>query len=290
MQHIEQSPQSRARTPSFAGPSIIVFTMAVLALMSCWGIFLYLGVGSLLSQDDSQKPTAEQADVGVKPEEKSSQTPAAVVVYQDVEQAFVLDLKRSELKNCWQQTNASFAKTRSVTSLFNDRFTALLTNDKGRQLAAPDTARTLKFLADYSNESNLDLDEIQRELRDVEQLIDSDLRANLNIDGIIDRLVSARNELETDRQRIEEVSGAVDELLAQNLTAQQLTLNEAIKQLEVADASTVQEYVETKVANERSVQATQIQAESVRHTSLQKELDNARAKLRSVMQRREDSR
>lgn len=270
MQHIEQSAQNQANTPSFAGPSIIVFTMAILTLMSCWGIFLYLGVGSLLSQDDSQKPTVEQADVGEKPEEKNSQTPAAVV-YEDVEHAFVLNLKRSELRNCWEQTNASFAKTRSVASQFNDRFTALLTNDKGRRLAAPETARMMKCLADYSSESDLDLDELQRELRDVEQLIDSELHANVNIDGIIDRLVIARNELETDHQRIEEVSGAVDDLLAQNLAAQQLTLNEAIKQLEVAHASAIQEYVETNVASERSVQATQIQAESVRHASLPKQ-------------------
>ena len=127
-------------------------------------------------------------------------------------------------------------------------------------------------------------------MNEVERMINSGLNPNLNIDGLIEKLVSLRDDLELARQRMETADRGINDLLADNQITQSSTLKEAIERLKTADASATQEYVSSKLARERSAQADQIHSETTQRTTLEKKLQAARAKLQSVMQRREDSR
>lgn len=279
MEHIAgQRTQSQQPPPVFTRSNIVVVAaLAILALMSCWGIFLYFGIGLLIpsaptpqteppnttnSQTTNSQNTTSQVEVA-----------APAVAYEDAEQAFVLDLQRSELQGRVEATKANFVNAQKSVNQFQARIDGLQTSDSGRQLATPDAARKIDFLTQFLK--RMDFAHAETEIRDIERSIAATHQPLVNFGQFVEKLIAVETGLEKSNQRCEAADAAVDRLLSENHVAQSITLNEAIQQLAQSKKVAVRTQVGEKLASDRANQDAQVKDEIERQATLKRELEQA---------------
>ncbi len=280
MEHIAGQRVQSQPTPSVFSRSniVVVSALAILALMSCWGIFLYFGMGLLIPSEAPPKPQS--------PNNRNSQTTNSqnmtaatevakpAVAYEDAEQAFVLDLQRSELQGRVEATKANFVNAQKSVNQFQARIDGLQTSDTGRQLATPDAARKIEFLTQFLK--RMDFADAENEIRNVEQSMMTTDQPLVNFGQFVEKLIAVENDLEDSSRRCEAASKAVDQLLSEHSVVQPITLSAAIQQLEQSKVLEVRTQVDEKLASDRANQDAQLKDETERQATLKRELEQAK--------------
>lgn len=268
MQHIsEQKPETQVLPSIFADSSLLVSGMAILALMSGWGIFLYLGIGSLVSFEPPQPPP--------KPTPPDPSRPT--VNYDEKEAALVLQLQRAELTARIEELESQIRMTGDSASRLGERMAALRTSDSGRRLATSDTARRFLFLSSYPG--NFDSDAMRQIVFGLKEKIETARQPLGDMNYFHAAFAGIQSDLESSQRELEIVSSAIDQLLRENTVAQPMTLQEAIDRLAAADADAVQQAVDGKLQKERDMQAAQLKTETDRKVMLESDVQGAKSNL-----------
>jgi hypothetical protein len=252
-----QTAQSQQTPSMFARSNIVVSALAILALMSCWGIFLYFGIGSLVQSESPPQPPNKRNS---KNSNSATDVASPDVAYQDAEETFVLDLQRGELQSRVEATRAFLANARNSVYQFHARIDGLQTSDTGRRLATPDAARKIDFLSHYLEQ--VDLANAENEISSVEQAMSATQQPLVNFGLLVGKLIEVETHLEQSNRQCEAANNAVNQLLREYRTAQPITLNLAIQQLERSNSVAVATQVNEKLASDRVVQVAQLQSET----------------------------
>ncbi|MBI1310075.1 hypothetical protein GC176_02120 [bacterium] len=296
MQHIsEQKPSAQALRPTLAGStlagstlagsSLLVSGLAILALMSGWGMFLYLGIGSLvwLERPPKQIPVNSGADdefheqrhENAQPTEEETQQQTAE--YKDIEAALVLRLQRAELTARIEELELQIRQTEDAANRLAARMASLRISDLGRSLASFDSARRFVFLSSYPKEFNPDA------LREIvtgwKETIEAARQPLGDMNYFHATLTGIQSDLESSQSELEIVSSAIGQLLRENTVAQPITLQDAIDRLTSTDTAAVQQAVDARLQKERDVQAAQLKTETDRKAVLERDVQAAKSKL-----------
>lgn len=271
------------RAPSLLNPSVItrsslvVSSLVVLALMSGWGIFLYLGIGSLIPSKPQPKPSPD--DRISKPDTTMTGTESGTseAEYREAERLFVLELQRDELHERLESTRASLELARNISHQFHARKEALQTSDTGRRLATLDAARKVKFLTAFPEQ--LDLDPFVSQMSQAERLMQSTDQPLSNFGQLVQQLIEIESKFDLHNRQYETAINGLDQLLNEYPVAQTITLEEATAQFESSDARTVPEQVAARIADEQSVLTSQMQTATDRVETLNLQLRQARKRL-----------
>lgn len=276
----------RATTPrpetSVAARSQFAMTaLAILTLMSSWAIFLYLGFGSLLPSEQAVKPAPNDSLDGRADEKKQPGTkPGSVAKYADEEKSFVLEFQRIELLARLATARSAMKFCRTDGGRFHERETALRSNDVGRRLAMPETARKVKYLFNFP--SPPDFVEIEQQLKDIESSVPSRSIENFNQDVQVLRHIEFS--LDKSIRQYAVAEAALDQLLAENTAIQAITLQAAIERFELSDSAAVDQRVADRINKLRLAQSAQIQAETQRREKLEARLEAAKLQHDAVSQ------
>ena len=274
MQHTTaQSTQPQPPISVLARSNVVVSALVILTLMSGWAMFLYLGIGSLIPSQSRSKSTQETTSKTTITESTTASS-RPIVRYEESERAFVLELQRRELLARVEKAKTSLKRARSVSDRFQQRIAAMQIDSTGRRLATPDTARKMRFLFGFPDQT--DFTSIERSLSAAEQSIHTTRQPIMNFDQFVEKLVSVESTLASNNRPFATASTAVDQLLDENLTAQPITLKEAIDQIYQFDSVAVAKQVDARIANERSVLAAQTQTEANRRSQFESQLKAAK--------------
>ncbi|MCA9075947.1 MAG: hypothetical protein KDA93_13040, partial [Planctomycetaceae bacterium] len=96
-----ESPQNLSGIPR---SSLFVSSLVVIALMSGWGIFLYLGIGSLIPTKPKPKPTPIHRNSKSATQISGTENETSASAYRDAERTFVLKLQRDEMQERLEST------------------------------------------------------------------------------------------------------------------------------------------------------------------------------------------
>lgn len=280
MEHIAGQRVQSQPTPSVFSRSniVVVSALAILALMSCWAIFLYFGM-ALLIPSDSSLQTESPNNTNSQTTNSQNMTAATevaapAVAYEDAEQAFVLDLQRSELQGRVEATKACIANARKSVNQFQARIDGLQTSDTGRRVATPDAALKIDFLTQFLK--RMDFADAENEIRNVEQSMMTTDQPLVNFGQFVEKLIAVENDLEDSNRRCEAANKAVDQLLSENRVVQPITLSAAIQHLEQSKVLAVRTQVDEKLASDRANMNARLQSETKRQTDLKRELEQAK--------------
>lgn len=271
MQHIsDREPQPQAFLSTLAGSSHLISVLAVLALMSGWGIFLYLGIGSLVSLEPPPDPTPVNPDSDDEIHEKSpgDTSPAEddseqqVARYEDVEAALVLRLQRTDLIPRIEKLESQITQTEDSARRFDEKMAALRTSDPGRRLATSGNARKFLFLSRYLGDFNPDA--MRQVVFGFKETIDSARQPLGDMTYFDAAIAGMQSNLESNQRKLKTASAAIDQLLRDTPVAQPVTLQEAIDRLATTDTDAVKGAVNGKLQDLSDTQIAQLQKENDR--------------------------
>ena len=127
--------------------------------MSAWGIFLYLGLGSLFTSNSTlpkphpnpipiDKLTPGKKEIAPPPTKPDSENH-----YAAREDNFVLGLQLEELNPRIKEVERKHADVVELIEEFDELVSSLLSNEDGRRLASEELARKFEFLRKLPNPS-----------------------------------------------------------------------------------------------------------------------------------------
>jgi len=256
--------------------------------MSGWGIFLYLGIGSLVSLEPPPKPIPVNPDFDDEFQKKSpedaqpteEETEQQIVEYEDIEAGLVLQLQRVEVTARIEELESQITLAEDSARQFGERMASLRTSDSGRRLATSDNARRFEFLSSYAKEASARA--ARQDLSYIKGKIETARYPLGEMNDFYATFARIQSELESWQRKVEIANSTIDQLLRDNSVVQPMTLKDAIDRLTTTETTAVKQAVDARLQEVRDMQATELNKAKVRKDMLESDVNDAKRKLSAV--------
>ena len=280
-QETASQPTARGRGTSLS--NFATYAIVIVPLMAAWGIFLYLGVGSLLPTPPTPIPIAENK---AKPAPALEPGPNPTVKnqpnddYETTEKSFVLAIQREELSARLREVSSMHEALNQLIREFETNNTALRTNDKGRRLAYIGLARKFDFLSGYPKK--LDRFSVEQTLADVEEAIKATSMPMTEFDRLSTRIEMLEVEIKSNSQKFKQATLAIEQLIESSPSAASVTLDSILSDLSIIGAQEEDQIVQDRVSQFVKQQQQAIAEAESKRAKLQNDLKDSRVGLLSI--------
>ena len=272
--------------PPIVGASILrmqLFFSVIVAmtLMTCWFVFLWLGVGSFLTprhQTQPVTPLTESEPPG------AAGTPAAIDDRSLAELQLLSALQQAELQPRLASVKATLQSTKNTASELERQFNHLLHSSEGRRLATAASAIQFQFLQKHLASAIGELNSVDSSPQAPDQVATKADNKDMDLDEAINQLEKLETQLAGISQLLQQIEQLFAELNSNAGSPQHQTLAESIAALEQDSITKIESAVQQSLVVDAKRDQEEYDRVMGRQIDLRAEITTANGELDRVRQ------